>query len=69
MSRVTLTVKWWNDRKGIGFALQPGGQDVFLHYKNFVGVEGRKTLHEGQQIECGVENTDRGPRGIEIKPS
>ena len=31
MSRVSGTVKWFNDAKGFGFIEQEGGADVFVH--------------------------------------
>ena len=32
MSRITGTVKWFNDAKGFGFISHEGGPDVFVHF-------------------------------------
>ena len=32
MSRMTGTVKWFNDAKGFGFIAREGGPDVFVHF-------------------------------------
>ena len=60
MSRSTGKVKWFNNNKGYGFIEQPGGSDIFVHYKAILG-DGFKTLHEGQVVEFDVKN---GPKGL-----
>lgn len=63
----TGTVKWFNESRGYGFITpSSGGDDVFAHYSAIV-MEGFKTLHEGQQVEFGVENGPRGPEATRIK--
>lgn len=59
-SRVTGTVKWFNDAKGYGFISQDGGEDVFVHYSAIQG-DGFRTLREGQRVEFTVE---KGPKGL-----
>ncbi len=59
-SRVTGTVKWFNDAKGYGFISQDGGADVFVHYTAIQG-DGFRTLREGQRVEFTVE---QGPKGL-----
>ncbi len=58
MSRITGTVKWFNDQKGYGF-IQPddGGKDVFVHI-SAVQRSGLNGLVEGQKISYELE-TDR----------
>ena len=55
------TVKWFNPEKGFGFISQPGGSDVFVHFKAIAG-EGFKSLDEGQQVEIDVV---KGPKGLQ----
>lgn len=63
----TGTVKWFNESRGYGFITpSSGGDDVFAHYSAIL-MEGFKTLHEGQQVEFGIENGPRGPEATRIK--
>lgn len=59
-SKVTGTVKWFNDAKGYGFISQDNGEDVFVHYTAIQG-DGFRTLREGQRVEFAVE---KGPKGL-----
>lgn len=55
MSKVTGSVKWFNETKGFGFLSQDnGGQDVFVHF-NAIVSDGFKTLTEGQKVSFNVE--------------
>lgn len=58
----TGAVKWFNDAKGFGFVTEDsGGEDVFVHHIA-IGLEGFRTLAEGQKIEFDVT---RGPKGLQ----
>ena len=59
------TVKWFNDQKGFGFISSSDGSDYFVHYSSIVG-DGFKTLPEGAQVQFNIENSDRGPRAVEV---
>ncbi len=59
MSRVTGTVKWFNDSKGFGFIEQESGEDVFVHY-NAIQSEGFKSLAEGQKVSMEVSQGQKG---------
>ncbi|GAA4353902.1 MULTISPECIES: cold-shock protein [Kangiella] len=61
MSKVTGTVKWFNESKGFGFIEQQAGEDVFVHFRAIQG-DGFKTLAEGQQVEFEIE---QGPKGAQ----
>ena len=52
-------VQWFNDAKGYGFIIQPGGDDVFVHFSAIVG-DGFRTLAEGEEVEFELQQTDRG---------
>ncbi len=68
MSRVTGTVKWFNDEKGFGFIQQEGGKDVFVHYSAISG-EVRKTLTEGQEVTMTVTTGQKGPQAEDVVPA
>jgi CspA family cold shock protein len=67
MSRVTGTVKWFNDEKGFGFIQQEGGKDVFVHYSAISGT-GRRTLAEGQEVTMTVTTGQKGPQAEDVIP-
>jgi CspA family cold shock protein len=58
--RQTGTVKWFDNRKGYGFIQRDNvGDDVFVHFREIRG-EGFKTLFEGQRVEFGLIERDKG---------
>ncbi|NLV67675.1 MAG: cold shock domain-containing protein [Spirochaetes bacterium] len=59
------TVKWFNDQKGFGFISATDGKDYFVHHSSIMGT-GFKTLKEGAQVQFEIENTDRGPRAVQV---
>lgn len=61
MSKITGTVKWFNESKGFGFIEQEQGEDVFVHFRAIQG-DGFKTLAEGQRVEFDIE---QGPKGAQ----
>ena len=52
-------VKWFSNQKGYGFITLEDGKDVFVHHSAISG-DGFKTLDEGQEVECDVQ---QGPKG------
>ena len=67
MSKVSGTVKWFNDAKGYGFIEQEDGPDVFVHF-SAISAEGFKTLAEGQKVEFKVTDGQKGPQAEEVVP-
>jgi cold shock protein len=61
-------VKWWNNRKGLGFIAQDGGQDVFVHYSAILG-EGFKTLREGEEVLFDLVASEKGPKAENVQRS
>lgn len=59
MDTKTLTVTWFNDSKGYGFA-KDGDRNIFVHYTAISG-EGFKTLTKGQLIDCVIFEGPKGP--------
>ena len=66
--QVNGTVKWFSDEKGFGFIEQEGGKDVFVHYSAIAG-EGRRSLHEGQQVTMEVTQGQKGPQAENVQPA
>jgi|TARA_Y100000034_G_C6715743_1_gene316411 CspA family cold shock protein len=67
MSKLTGTVKWFNEEKGFGFIAQEnGGKDVFVHFRAIVG-EGFKKLVEGQTVSFDVEDGQKGPQAANVE--
>ena len=59
------TVKWFNDSKGYGFITRPDGDDVFVHFSSIVG-DGFRTLHEGDEVEYEITQSDKGPQATNV---
>ena len=63
-------VKWFSDQKGWGF-IQPdnGGAELFAHHSNIGRANKRErvTLVEGEPVTFRVEQTQKGPKAVEIE--
>ncbi|GAA4831460.1 cold-shock protein [Kitasatospora terrestris] len=61
-------MKWFNGEKGFGFiAPDEGGADVFVHFSAVVG-SGYRNLEENQRVEFEIQQGQRGPQAVEVKP-
>lgn len=58
-------VKWFSNQKGYGFITLESGNDVFVHHSAVEG-EGYKSLEEGQEVECEVEEGQKGMRATKV---
>ncbi|BDX05119.1 transcription antiterminator/RNA stability regulator CspE [Planctobacterium marinum] len=66
MSKLTGSVKWFNEDKGYGFLTpEEGGKDVFVHFRA-IKSEGFKVLVEGQRVEFEVQQGQKGPQAAEV---
>ncbi len=66
-TRVTGTVKWFNDQKGFGFIAPDSGQkDVFVHHSAIVS-NGFRSLAEGDKVEFEVEQGPKGPSAANVQ--
>lgn len=63
----TGTVKWFNIKKGYGFITRDLGDDVFVHYRNIQGGQGRKAIAEGQRVRFVVVTGDKGLQAEEVE--
>ncbi|HNR86934.1 MAG TPA: cold-shock protein [Spirochaetota bacterium] len=59
-------VKWFNSKKGFGFIKKEDGSDIFVHFTG-IGGDGFKSLNEGDNVEFQIENSDKGPRAIDVR--
>ena len=59
-------VKWWDNRKGLGFIAQEGGQDVFVHH-TAVRMDGFKVLHEGEEVIFEIVAGEKGPKAENVQ--
>ena len=61
----TGIVKWFNDEKGFGFIARESGDDVFVHF-SAINSEGRRSLHEGQNVSFEVVAGQKGPQAENV---
>jgi CspA family cold shock protein len=62
----TGTVKWFNDDKGFGFITpDDGGRDLFVHFSGIDGG-GFRSLAEGAKVSYEEEQSDKGPKAVNV---
>ena len=60
------TVKWFNEKKGFGFIVDPSvGTDIFVHF-SAIQSEGFKTLQEGDQVEYELYTDEKGAKARNV---
>ncbi|MBU2541224.1 MAG: cold shock domain-containing protein [Candidatus Omnitrophica bacterium] len=52
--------------KGFGFISVLDGRDIFFH-QNSVLDTNFEDLKEGQEVECEVEKSPKGPRALNVR--
>lgn len=59
-------VKWYNTKKGYGFIMRGGGEEIFFHKSG--AVDGPTILDDGQWVLYDVEDTHKGPEATDVEP-
>ncbi len=60
------TVKWFNEKKGFGFIVDPNvAGDIFVHF-SAIQTEGFKTLQEGDQVEYELYTDEKGSKARNV---
>jgi cold shock protein len=57
-------IKWYNARKGYGFILGEDDKEIFVHRSS---IPMGTYLKEDDPVEYEIEESDRGPKAINIK--
>tara|TARA_Y100001963_G_C6630998_1_gene376304 strand:+ start:443 stop:649 length:207 start_codon:yes stop_codon:yes gene_type:complete len=65
MSKMTGTVKWFDNKKGFGFIEKESGGDVFAHFSE-IQSSGFKSLNENDKVEFVLKNDERGEKATDI---
>lgn len=57
-------IKWFNPMKGYGFIVGDDGKEIFVHSTALpMGTE----INENDPVEYKIEESERGPRAINVK--
>ncbi|MCB8943342.1 MAG: cold shock domain-containing protein [Ardenticatenaceae bacterium] len=59
-------VKWYNTKKGYGFIIRGGGEEIFFH-KSGASHDPMK-FDEGEWVLYDVEDTHKGPEATDVEP-
>jgi cold shock protein len=54
--------------RGFGFISDTDGREVFFHQSSLIDVK-LADITEGQQVEFEIENSEKGPRAINLRVS
>jgi len=60
------TVKWFNERKGFGFIMDPAvNGDIFVHFSE-IQTKGFRKLQEGEEVEYELHQDQKGSRAKNV---
>jgi CspA family cold shock protein len=60
------TVKWFNDKKGFGFIVDPEvSGDIFVHF-SAIQTKGFRTLKEGEEVDYELYQDEKGSRARNV---
>ena len=61
-------VKWFDGDRGFGFIVpDDGGKDLFVHHSAIKGVDGFRTLEEGQKVSFEIGEGKKGPCAANVQ--
>ncbi len=66
-SKCEGTVKWFDNAKGYGFAVNEAGEDVFVRDRSIMSDQEYKTLAEGQLIGFTQVRSEKGWQAAELE--
>jgi len=61
-------IKKLNRERGFGFISNTEGKDFFFHRSQVQDVD-FDSLNEDQTVDFDVENSPKGPRAVNVRPS
>ena len=59
-------VKWYNTKKGYGFIIRGGGEEIFFHKSG--ASHDPLSFNEGEWVLYDVEDTHKGPEATDVEP-
>lgn len=60
------TVKWFNDKKGFGFIVDPEmNEDIFVHF-SAIEAKGYRSLKEGEVVDYELVKDQKGSRAAKV---
>jgi len=60
------TVKWFNDKKGFGFIIDPEvSGDIFVHF-SAIQTNGFRSLKEGEVVDYELYQDEKGSRARNV---
>ena len=60
------TVKWFNDKKGFGFIVDPEVTgDIFVHF-SAIQTKGFRSLKEGEEVDYELYQDEKGSRARNV---
>lgn len=66
--RHTGKVKWFDPHKGFGFITpDDDSAELFVH-QSAIKMKGYRTLETGQAVEFRIEESERGPKAVNVRP-
>lgn len=58
-------IKWYNVRKGYGFIVRGGGEEIFFHKSG--SSDSPIEFQDGQWVLYDVEDTQKGPEAMDVE--